>query len=48
MPESIFSAPLERDIALFELTHHNWSLNMPGYYSSALIYRAVTNIPFLR
>lgn len=48
-PSNIFFAPLERQIALFELlTHNGWSPNTPGYYGSVLLPRVVTSLPLLR
>lgn len=48
-PESILSAPADRQISLFELLiKKGWTPNTPGYYGEVLLPRVVTNIPLLR
>jgi ankyrin repeat protein len=48
-PSIILFAPLERQIALFELfTQHGWTPNTPGYYGSTILPRTIKSLPHLR
>ncbi|KAJ5451172.1 hypothetical protein N7491_000354 [Penicillium cf. griseofulvum] len=48
-PSNILLAPLERQIALFELfTEHEWTPNTPGYYGSTILPRTIKSLPLLR
>lgn len=47
-PEFILKAPVNQQIALFELfSAHGWTPNTPGLYGAVLLSRLVNNLPLL-
>lgn len=48
-PEHVLSAPLDRQIPLFEvLLDYGWTVNTPGLYGATLLTRVLNNAPLLQ